>query len=209
MYVYYLCVSFGGGVFTVTSCSPGLCLQKSLVTSVENVCLQSELAFVSAKLLGAPPATNYLSKISLTLCTHAGSVNVNHQSTWFLGILKEDFFYLRRDKDKDRVDKFSHTFPVLHGFYFYRLLFPWRYWPFRVSLTCSGSTVPPDSPPGCWNLRLWVKGQQFSLKQLLSLVSTQHAGFALWLYFLPLCIFLTLLLIHLIKKILKHLINHF
>lgn len=33
----------------------------------------------------------HLSKISLTFCTHAGSVTVNHKSTWFLGILKEDF----------------------------------------------------------------------------------------------------------------------
>lgn len=88
--------------------------------------------------------------LSLTFCTHAGSVTVNHKSTWFLGIIKEDVCtsFTRRQGQSRKV--FSY-FLVLHEFYFYHLLFPWRYWPFRVSLTCSGSTVPLDSPPGCWN----------------------------------------------------------
>lgn len=150
----------------------------------------------------------HLSKTSLTFCAHAGSVTVNHKSTWFSGILKEDFctsFTRRQGQSREVFSYFpGATWTLFLSFTLSVEILAFQGLPYLPRLSCASWLST-----GCWNPRLWVKGQPFSLKQTLSLVSTQHARSALWLYFLSLCIFLTLLLIHLIEKILKHFISHF
>lgn len=102
------------------------------------------------------------------------------------------------------------TILVLHGFHFSNLLSLWELLAFRgFPYLLRLNALPPDLLHGCWNPRLWVTDQKLSLKQPLSPVSTQHAKFTLWLYFQPLCISLTSLFIHLIRKILKHFIQLF